>query len=51
MESNKPPTVKTTRTPYEPPRLVVYGDMRELTQNVGKTGVPDGGHGAHSRTV
>jgi surface antigen len=36
---------------YEPPRLEVYGDIRQITQTVGRDGDPDGGHGAHGRTA
>lgn len=36
---------------YEPPRLERYGDIRQITQAVGHTGNPDGGHGAHGRTA
>jgi hypothetical protein len=42
-----PINMKTSDTPtkesYERPELVVYGDIHELTQNVGATGGPDGG--------
>ena len=33
---------KTNKKPYESPTLVIYGDIREITQNVGATGVDDG---------
>jgi hypothetical protein len=39
---------RPARKPYEPPRLEVYGDIRELTESVGMTGNADGG--AHSMT-
>jgi hypothetical protein len=48
-----PPAVENTdaqKKPYEPPRLEVYGDIRKVTQTVGNTGSPDGGHGSHGRT-
>jgi hypothetical protein len=35
---------------YEPPRLEVYGDIRQITQTVGNTGAGDGGHGSMNRT-
>ncbi|MGH9220072.1 MAG: lasso RiPP family leader peptide-containing protein [Vicinamibacterales bacterium] len=43
-------TTDAQKKPYEPPRLDVYGDIRKVTQTVGNTGSPDGGHGAHGRT-
>ena len=36
---------------YEKPALVVYGDIREITQAVGNTGNKDGGAGAASKTL
>lgn len=37
---------KSTKTPYRPPKLIVYGDVREITKNVGGTvGANDGGGG------
>jgi len=38
------------KKPFEPPRLSVYGDIAALTRTVGRTGVPDGGHGSNTRT-
>ena len=38
------------RKPFEPPRLTVYGDIATLTRTVGRTGIPDGGHGNSART-
>lgn len=34
---------KPPKKPYHPPRLVLYGDLRALTQAVGATAMPDGG--------
>jgi hypothetical protein len=34
---------RVPKKPYHPPRLVIYGDLRTLTQAIGKTGAPDGG--------
>lgn len=48
-----PAAVTNAHTPkkrYEPPRLEVYGDIRQITQTVGNTGAGDGGHGSMSRT-
>ena len=43
MESQ---TAKPDRKKYHPPQLIVYGDIRELTQVLGgTTGKNDGGGG------
>ena len=39
----KSPDPKPPKKPYHPPRLVVYGDLRTLTQAIGMTAAPDGG--------
>jgi hypothetical protein len=31
------------KMPYRSPQLFVYGNVREITQNVGNTGATDGG--------
>ncbi len=44
---------ETTKKAYRKPELVVYGDIREITRNVGKNGVDDGimtGGGASNKT-
>ena len=51
MQSTSPSADKNGKKPYESPQLVVYGDIRDLTKSAGNTGVPDGGHGVHSRTT
>lgn len=33
---------KSPKKPYHRPRLLVYGDLRTLTQAVGATAAPDG---------
>ncbi|MEE9265631.1 MAG: hypothetical protein V3V86_02785 [Gammaproteobacteria bacterium] len=33
---------KSPKKPYHRPRLLVYGDLRTLTQAVGMTAAPDG---------
>jgi hypothetical protein len=38
------------KKPFEPPRLSVYGDIAALTRTVGRSGIPDGGHGNTART-
>ena len=53
--SNAPATTgdtaaASTRKPFEPPRLIVYGDIATLTRAIGRTGVPDNGHGSNART-
>ena len=34
---------KPIKKPYHTPRLLVYGDLRALTQAIGLKGMPDGG--------
>ena len=48
--SNQQEGQRTAKKPFEPPRLVVYGDIATLTRVVGKTGLADGGKGGTSRT-
>jgi hypothetical protein len=36
-------TSGSPKKPYEPPRLVAYGNIAAVTQSVGKAGSPDGG--------
>jgi hypothetical protein len=43
--------VDSPKKQYEPPRLEVYGDIRQITQTAGMTGQSDGGHGAHGKTA
>ncbi len=45
----KPATLHNKK-PYEPPRLVVYGTVRDLTQTVGPLRTGDGGTFPHNRT-
>jgi hypothetical protein len=35
-----------TKKPYHPPQVIVYGNIREITQNAGPKGALDGGGGA-----
>lgn len=35
-----------TRKPYHKPEIIVYGNIREITRNVGPKGNLDGGGGA-----
>jgi hypothetical protein len=34
---------KPPRKPYSPPRLKIYGDIRQLTQNAARNATRDGG--------
>ena len=38
------------KKPYEPPRLVAYGDIAAVTQTLGMGGTPDGGVGTMKGT-
>lgn len=39
------------KKPYESPKLLVYGDLREMTLSRGNRGQPDGGNRVrHQRT-
>ena len=40
----------TAKKPFEPPRLMVYGDIATLTRAVGRTGSNDGGHSQPNKT-
>ena len=46
-EQKNTPVVKR---PYVSPVIQVYGNIRAITQNVGKTGSPDGGTGNNKQT-
>jgi hypothetical protein len=41
-----------TRKPYQPPKLLVYGNLAEMTKSLGNKGKRDGpgGRPAHRRT-
>ncbi len=41
---------KATKKPYSRPRLEVYGNLREITQTVGKAGTGDNPNPNHSHT-
>ena len=44
--STKPDQTQKPRKPYTPPKLVHYGDIREITKAMGGTiGMNDGGSG------
>ena len=40
------PEEKADKKPYQPPKLFMYGDIREVTQNVGNSGANSDGGGA-----
>ena len=40
---DKEQQTESGRKTYKQPRLEVYGDLREITRNVGKSGAKDGG--------
>ncbi len=44
-EGNKP-----TKKPYQTPKLIVYGDIRKITETVGLKGNLDGGSFPKTRT-
>ena len=37
---------QVTRKPYHKPEVIVYGNIREITRNIGSKGNLDGGGGA-----
>ena len=41
-EKTVPESFAETKKDYRSPRLIVYGNIREITQNVGNMGMPDG---------
>ena len=43
---DSPDKTDDARKPYHKPELVTYGNLREITRNVGPKGVDDGGGGA-----
>ena len=38
------------KKPYQPPRVEFYGTIREVTRDLGSTGMNDKGSGAVSKT-
>jgi len=46
----KQPSVKTAKKKtYQPPKLLVYGDLTQMTQGKGKFGKADGGRSDDKR--
>ena len=39
----KPASKKLARKPYQPPKLLVYGNLAEMTKSLGNKGKRDGG--------
>jgi hypothetical protein len=39
----KQPSEKTAKKPYQSPKLLVYGDLTQMTRKTGNRGNPDGG--------
>ncbi len=39
-------TERQTKKPYHKPEVIVYGNIREITKNIGSKGNLDGGGGA-----
>ncbi len=45
-ETDQPTNPDQTKKPYHTPEVVVYGNIREITRNLGPKGANDGGGGA-----
>jgi hypothetical protein len=39
----KQPSTNSTKKPYQSPKLLVYGDLTEMTKSLGRVGQLDGG--------
>ncbi len=39
----KQPSEKSAKKPYQSPKLLVYGDLTQMTKATGNSGRPDGG--------
>ena len=44
------PEKETPKKPYHPPRLVEYGDLRQLTESSNTQNTSDGAYGTALRT-
>lgn len=49
MQPPAPPPPDNAKKPYVAPRLVIYGDLTEITRASGDLGQPDGGTIPHHR--
>jgi hypothetical protein len=45
----KQPSEKSTKKPYQSPKLLVYGDLAEMTKAVGRLARIDGGGNPQKR--
>ena len=45
-ETDQPGNLEQDKKPYHKPEVIVYGDIREITRNVGPKGDLDNGGGA-----
>ncbi len=45
----KQPSEKSTKKPYQSPKLLVYGDLTEMTKALGRTSQIDGGNNPQKR--
>ena len=48
--SQKQSNTEKTKKPYHQPKLITYGNIREITKNVGNAGMLDGGTGMKQRS-
>ena len=48
--SQKKTSKEKTKKPFHRPKLITYGNIREITQNVGNAGNLDGGTGMKQRS-
>ena len=42
---------EVSRKPYTRPQLRVYGDLQEITREIGMNGLPDSGSGGNMETA
>lgn len=45
-ETDTPGNTEQEKKPYHKPEVTIYGNIREITRNVGSKGALDGGGGA-----
>jgi len=45
----KQPSERLPKKPYQPPKLLVYGDLAEMTKAIGTKGHADGGGNPRKR--
>jgi hypothetical protein len=44
------PSAKPAKKPYQSPKLLIYGNLTEMTLKNGRKGAPDGGRGNTARS-